>query len=117
MSKKHTGRSSSTKRVQRQREKLMLRDPHCWRCGRKVVYWFPHEDTLPDNFATIGHVYSWNIPKEERPKIGEWRLECYRCNNDQGRIEQQFRQLREKYGETKTSSRLQLNWRRKSRER
>lgn len=99
MSKHRTGRSSNTQRVRRVRAKMMAEDPHCWRCHREVTYFYTAEGPLPDDFATIGHVYSWNIPPQERPAVGEWRLECFRCNQDQGKMEQQLRQLQERWNE------------------
>lgn len=97
------GRSVNHKRVRRRRAEMMAADPHCWRCGTEVVYWHEEGGTPhpPDNFATIGHVYSRNIPEEDRPLNGRWELECYRCNQDYGKMEQQMNQLRERYGKDK----------------
>jgi hypothetical protein len=74
------------KSVKRRREQLMRYDPHCHWCGCEVVYFEPQRrQKVPDNFATIDHVYS---RMAGRPLQGRWVLACSRCNQERGQAEQ-----------------------------
>ena len=77
----------NTKRVIRRRINLLAADPHCYYCGTGVRYYpLAEGEVIPDDFATIEHVYTLN--DGPRPPRGEQVLACYRCNQDKGVADQ-----------------------------
>jgi len=68
----------------------MAAGPHCRYCGTGLVHFNPGPrqrkgELLPDNFATIEHVYS---RIQGRPAQGKLMLACKRCNEERGAAEQ-----------------------------
>jgi hypothetical protein len=70
---------------------LMRRHPFCNWCGCSLVYlkMKPHQ-TMPDNFATIDHIYSRLMHPDGRPTRGERVLSCPGCNQGRNREEEKL---------------------------
>ena len=68
---------------------LMKQHPFCHWCSRELIY-FKTEggQKLPENFATIDHIYSRLMHPEGRPVRGKRILSCPKCNEDRGRREE-----------------------------
>ena len=72
------------------RERLMRENPHCCWCGVEVIwYYIPgNAKPLPDNFATLDHLYQEGDPKRIKAwKKGERQivLACNKCNHERGK--------------------------------
>jgi len=72
------------------RERLMRENPHCNWCGIEVIWYYIPGDgqPLPDNFATLDHLYQAKDPRRiEAFRKGERQivLACSKCNFDRGK--------------------------------
>ncbi len=88
------------KAIRKRREKLWLEDPTCKNCGVPTILpkdiegmvkpdGVPRDVEVPDNMATIQHIYPRNHPERHRKnKNNEERriLWCYKCNKEDGKI-------------------------------
>lgn len=74
-------------RVKRARRANLMRiDPHCWYCGKFLVFVEMNGEALPDDFPTIEHLFS---RRHGRPQINHTNdtrrvLACPACNHDKG---------------------------------
>lgn len=90
----------SRKSFVRRRRNLLRTHPYCHWCGRKVVWYHVpggHRNEeygkLPDNFATMDHIYSKN--EGPRPEVGILVLSCLKCNHDRGVADSAISQIRQ----------------------
>lgn len=79
----------------RRRERLMQIDPHCHWCGIEVIYYaLPEGKQMPDNFATIDHLYS-RLNEQRKEKTFAYGhemtlvLACHKCNHERNVEEMQ----------------------------
>lgn len=89
------------KRVRRRN--LMREDPHCWYCGRDLVFVEVSGGQLPEDYPTIEHLFSRYSGRISINTTNELRrvLACPKCNNDRARWEEALVQAGEqikKYG-------------------
>lgn len=88
-------------KIAKQRRRLFSQNPHCYWCGKKVR-WIKYKKRyvgcLPDDAATIDHLYSRLSPLRNIKAHGEVRhvLSCYKCNHERGRQEDQDLPVEEK---------------------
>jgi hypothetical protein len=86
----NAARVSKNSLVNRRRN-LMKRHPFCHWCGCSVVYFKmePHQ-MMPNDFATIDHIYSRLMHPNGRPNPGERVLSCPSCNQGRNREEEKL---------------------------
>jgi hypothetical protein len=66
------------------RRKLWLEDPHCHWCGIITRWLSPEGGKLPEDAATIDHLYT-RYEMEKRKEMGNpCVLACNKCNHDLG---------------------------------
>ncbi len=72
------------------------RFPYCPMCGVKMIYFLTKGGNIPDNFATLEHIYSKNkkfkrhfLLPLKRGGTKKWRVLCKKCNNQSNRKEEQ----------------------------
>lgn len=76
--------------------KMMKKSPHCYWCGIKVIHSLEPPVSLPDNFATVDHIYSRKQKAERQKAMLEgykrkdgygvyYVLGCNKCNQERGR--------------------------------
>jgi hypothetical protein len=89
----------SRESVIRRRRNLLRVHPYCHWCEIELVwYYIPggHNNAdhgkLPDNFATIEHIYTKN--DGPRPTKGKLVLACLKCNHDRGQADEAIRRIR-----------------------
>jgi hypothetical protein len=80
---------TSTTYYHQRRQQLMAKDPHCYWCGKEVIYFKTNGGRVPNNFATIDHLYSKLSGKRFDPKRKQKTLvlACYKCNQERARKE------------------------------
>jgi hypothetical protein len=83
--------------------KMWEKDPYCHWCGCFTVVTnivaVPRGTSLPDNAATVDHVYSrFNARRWVKAKYGERRrvLACYKCNHERAEQEENAMTLDER---------------------
>jgi hypothetical protein len=79
----------STSAAKKKRRRLWEADPHCTWCGT-VTIWFENpsgRESLPNNAATLDHLYSRFDSRRESPRGGTKYtvLSCKRCNKGRNR--------------------------------
>jgi hypothetical protein len=72
----------------RRRENLMKWHPFCHWCNRELVYFKVEDGHIPENFATVDHIYSRLMHPDGRPARGERVLACRECNQGRNRQEE-----------------------------
>ena len=74
------------------RNNLMAKDPHCHWCGIEVIYRkLTFGEKMPDNFATIDHLFSRLSPQrgqKQHPTQEITVLACNKCNFIRGKEEE-----------------------------
>jgi hypothetical protein len=71
---------------QSRRKRLWDADPHCYWCKRVTVFMNPADGRLPDDAATLDHLYSRLNPDRDRdPHTAV--LACRKCNQERARLE------------------------------
>jgi hypothetical protein len=81
-------RLKKQRKLKKQRTKMFAENPHCYWCGKELVLWEGDSGKMPDNGATIDHLYSRLHPLRLK-KTGDLRrvLSCRWCNNERSREE------------------------------
>jgi hypothetical protein len=77
------------KQIVKRRQKMVERFPFCYWCERFLIEYPPdafRKGKLPDDFATIDHVYS--RMNGTRPLRGVWVLCCPPCNHMRSKQEE-----------------------------
>jgi hypothetical protein len=71
------------------KQQLMSKNPYCYWCGQKLVYFDNNGGRVPDNFATIDHLYSKLDGRRFDPKMKckTLVLSCFKCNQERGKKE------------------------------
>jgi hypothetical protein len=74
----------------KRRENLWRKDPHCIYCRKITVLISQNGGCLPDNAATLEHLFNRLNPARKNPKNGETRtaLACSKCNWEMGQMDQ-----------------------------
>ena len=79
---------ANTKRLRAIRRRLWEANPHCHYCGIETIWHSSkHNETLPDNAATIDHVISRLDPRRYLLPYypsSLFVLACSRCNHERG---------------------------------
>jgi len=70
----------SSDSVKKRRKNLMRVNPHCYWCGVEVVDGLRKGGTIPDNFATVDHLFDRVFDIHRRWNPFSLVLSCYRCN-------------------------------------
>lgn len=74
----------------RRKRNLMARDPHCYWCGCEVfLYRIQPKMRVPDNAATIDHLFSRVIGPRKNLHQEVTVLSCKKCNEERSEFEQQ----------------------------
>lgn len=72
------------------RERMFLRDPHCFWCARLTVFRREKPIHKPDS-ATVDHLYSNFHPKRKTDRSSV--LACFECNNARSTAECRFEEF------------------------